>query len=313
MVKEKTNLHQRIESGKPILLAEISPPLDGDPEVVRQAARRYQGKVHALGVSDNRDRVSMSALAAAVLVKDENVEPILHVITRDRNRIALVSDFLGAQALGVGNILCTTGTHQTLGSFRAAKNVFDIDSTQLLGAFANLTTDASLVGETAINGNGPVCLGAVASQDADPTELQIMRLAKKAAAGAQFMITQPVFDLERFSTWWKEVRAQGIHEKAAILAGIEILTDADRAQALARRRPAPLMPASVLERIAAQSDKKAQRAAGVEIAVETIRRLSDLAGLRGFEVRCSSDHDAVLEVIEKSGLGIDEPSDPGSK
>ena len=312
MTKDKTKLQELIESGKPILVAEVSPPLDGDPEAVRRTARRYKGKVHALGVGDNRDRVSMSALAAAVLVEDEEVEPILHVITRDRNRIALVSDFLGARALGIGNILCTTGTHQTLGNFRAAKNVFDIDSTQLLLAYANLATDASLVGETAIDGHGPVCLGAVASQDADPAKLQIMRLVKKAAAGAQFMITQPVFDLERFSGWWKEVTAQGIHEKAAFLAGIEILTDAEAAQTLAKRRPAPLIPAPLLERLGSQSDKKAQRAAGIEIAVDTIRQLSDVAGLRGFEVRSAQDHDAVLEVIQKAGLAIEQSSDPGS-
>jgi methylenetetrahydrofolate reductase (NADH) len=312
MTRDKTNLQELIESGKPILLAEVSPPLDGDAEVVRQTARRYKGKVHALGVSDNRDRVCMSALAAAVLVKAEEVEPILHVITRDRNRIALISDFLGAQALGIGNMLCTTGTHQTLGSFRAAKNVFDIDSTQLLQAYANLATDAGLVGETAINGHGPVCLGAVASQDADPAQLQIMRLVKKVAAGARFMITQPVFDLERFSSWWKEVTAQSIHEKAAFLAGIEILTDAEAAQALAQRRPAPLIPAAVLERLGSQSDKGAQRAVGIEIAVATIRQLSDITGLRGFEIRCGQDHDAVLEVIEKAGLGIERSSEPGS-
>ena len=313
MSKEKTSLQERIESGKPILLAEVSPPVDGDPEAVRQTARRYKGKVHALGISDNCDRVCMSALAAAVLVKAEEVEPILHAITRDRNRIALISDFLGARALGIGNVLCTTGTHQTLGSFRAAKNVFDIDSTQLLQAYANLAADARIVGETAIDGHGPVCLGAVASPDADPAQLQIMRLAKKVAAGAGFLITQPVFDMERFSGWWKEVTAQGLHEKAAMLAGIEILTDAEEARAYAERRPLPRIPAPLLERLGSQSDKQAQRAVGIEIAVETIGRLSDVTGLRGFEVRGGQDHDAVLEVIEKAGLGIEHSSDAGSK
>ena len=312
MTKEKTNLQKLIESGKPILAAEISPPLDGDPDVVRETARRYKGKVHALGVSDNRDRVCMSALAAAVLVKAEEVEPILHVITRDRNRIALIADFLGARALGIGNVLCTTGTHQTLGSFRAAKNVFDVDSTQLLQAYANLATDAGIVGETAIDGHGPVCLGAVASPDADPAQLQIMRLAKKVAAGARFMITQPVFDAQRFSTWWKQVTAQGIDEKAAVLAGIEILTDAEKARAQAKRRPLPMIPTPLLERLGLQSDKETQRATGIEIAVETIGRLSDVTGLRGFEIRCGQDQDAVLEVIEKAGLGIEQSSEPGS-
>src|SRR6202140_5549074 len=131
MALEKTELHKRIESGKPVLVAEMSPPRGGDPAPVRAAARQFAGKVHALGVSDNRDGVGMSATAPAALILAEGVEPILHMTTRDRNRIALVSDCLGAQAMGVRNLLCTSGTHQTLGPCRKAKNVFDIDSIQL--------------------------------------------------------------------------------------------------------------------------------------------------------------------------------------
>ena len=164
MAEEKTDLHRRIESGKRLLLAEMSPPSSGDPAPVREMAKRYAGRVHALGISDNRRRVCMSALAAACVVASENVEPILHVVTRDRNRIALVSDYLGAQALGIGNLLCTTGMHQTLGRFRAAKNVFDIDSVQLLQTFAELSRDASILGEEPIHESGPVCLGATGSE-----------------------------------------------------------------------------------------------------------------------------------------------------
>ncbi|MEE8450465.1 MAG: methylenetetrahydrofolate reductase [Thermoguttaceae bacterium] len=303
MTNEKTTLQKRIESGEPILLAEYSPPLGGEPGVVREAAQRYAGKVHALGVSENRGRVGMSALATASLVLAEGVEPILHVITRDRNRIALISDYLGARALGIGNVLCTTGTHQTLGNFRAAKNVFDIDSTQLLQAYANLATDGSLVGEQGINGFDPACLGAVTCSLADPAELQMMRLAKKVAAGAQFIITQPIFDVERFDAWLKQVTSSGIHEKVAIVAGIQILTDADRAKSLAESRPDPMIPEATLSRLASETDKAAQRAEGIEIAVETIRQLSDAEGLRGFEICGDGDDEAVLEVIEKSGLG----------
>ena len=141
---ERTNLRERIESGKSILIAEVSPPASDDAAAVRAVADRYAGKVHALGVSDNRDRVCMSALAAASLVASGGVEPILHIVTRDRNRIALISECLGAQALGIRNILCTTGTHQTLGQFRAARNVFDIDSIQLLQTYARLGEDGIL-------------------------------------------------------------------------------------------------------------------------------------------------------------------------
>jgi len=305
MAGEKTGLQRRIESGKPLLLGEVSPPRGGDPAPLRDAARRYAGRVHALGISDNRDRVSMSALVAASLVLAEGAEPILHVLTRDRNRIALVADYLGAQALGIRNLLCTTGVHQTLGRFRAAKNVFDVDSTQLLRIYADLSADGSIVGEDRIEAAGPVCLGGVASPYADPIEMQLVRLAKKVSAGAEFLITQPVFDVERFTLWLKEVSRRGLQEKAAIVAGIRPLGDAETAGAFAARRPSPRVPNAMLERIASAADKRAQRAAAIEIAVETIERLLELDGLRGFQIGGDGDDDAALEIIEKSGLGID--------
>lgn len=304
MALEKTDLHKRIESGKQLLIAELSPPKGADPAPVRAAARRLSGKVHAVGVSDNRDGVHMSAIAAVGLILAEGVEPIVHVTTRDRNRIALVSDCLGAQAMGIRNILCTTGTHQTLGPCRKAKNVFDIDSIQLLGMYGGLAADGSLVGEECFADAGPLCLGSTASPCADPLEMQVIRLAKAVAAGSSFVITQPVYDVERFETWWAEVTRRGLHEKVAIIAGIRPLADADFARACAGRRPSPMIPEAVLRRISAPGDKAGQRAAGLEIALETVQRLSALKGLRGFEVRGDGDADMALEFIEKSGLGI---------
>jgi methylenetetrahydrofolate reductase (NADPH) len=303
MTTEKTKLQQRIESGKPILVAEVSPPKGSDAAGVRAAAKRYAGKVQALGVCDNRDGVLMSATAAASLVAMEGVEPILHMTTRDRNRIALTSDCLGAQALGIRNLLCTTGTHQTLGRCSNARNVFDIDSIQLLQLCGGLAKDGSLVGEERFEGVDSFCLGATAAPYADPVEMQIIRLAKAVAAGAQFVITQPVFDVERFEKWWGEVTRRGLHEKTAILAGIQVLSDAEAAQAYAARRPSPMIPDAVLQRLSAKPDKKSQRAAGIEIALETVKRLSGLKGLRGFEVRGDGDADLAIEFIDKSGLG----------
>jgi methylenetetrahydrofolate reductase (NADPH) len=298
----KTSLRQRIESGKPLVLAEISPPAGSDPAPVREAGRRCAGKVHALGISDNRDRVRMSALAAAALVAAEGVEPILHLVTRDRNRIALISDCLGAQALGIGNLLCTSGNHQTLGRYRAAKNVFDIDSIQLLQTCRELAADGSLVGEESFGGAGPFCLGAVAAPFADPLEMQLVRLEKKVSAGAQFLITHPIFDLDRFGAWWKEVTRRGIHEKVAVVAGIQPLGDAEKAGEQAGKRPLPRIPEAMLQRLASQAGPAAQRAAGIAIAVETIARLSALGGLRGFAICGDGDLDAAVEVIEKAGI-----------
>lgn len=296
-------LQQRIESGKTILVAELSPPQGADGGALRDLARRVAQKVHAVGISDNRDHVCMSALAAASLVAAEGAEPILHVVTRDRNRIALVSDVLGAQALGVRNVLCTSGTHQTLGAYRQSRAVFDLDAVQLLETCAGLATNGKALGEAALAG-GPLCLGAVASPFSDPAELQLMKLQKKVQAGAKFVITQPVFDLERFEAWWTEVTKRGIEKQVAILAGIRPLACAESARKLATRRPPAVIPEAVLNRLAAKPDAAAQRAEGVAIAVETIRRLAKLPGLRGFEVCGDGQPDAALEVIEKSAVEI---------
>lgn len=303
MALNSTGLGERIESGKPILVAELSPPTGSDPAPLRAAAKRYAGRVTALGVSDNRDGVCMSATAAAALIAAEGVEPILHMTTRDRNRIALASDGLGAQAMGVRNLLCTSGTHQTLGPCGKARNVFDIDAIQLLAMYKGLARDGSLLGKERIADTGPFCLGTTASPYADPMEMQVIRLAKAATAGAQFVITQPVFDVERFEKWWSLVTARGLHEKIAILAGIRPLTDADTAKAYAGKRPSPRIPDAILQRISAKSDKKAQRTEGLAIAIETAQRLSKLKGLRGLEVRSDGDADIAIEFIEKSGLG----------
>lgn len=303
MSTQATGLAERIASEKPILLAEIAPPRGVDPTPLREAARCFAGKVHAVGISDNREQVSMSALAAAALVAAEGVEPILHVTTRDRNRIALVSEALGAQALGIRNLLCTSGTHQTLGRFRAAKNVYDIDSIQLLQTYAGLAGDCSLVGEEhGLEAAGPFCLAAVAAPFADPLELQITRLAKKTRAGARLLVTQPVYDLERFGVWWQEVTRRGIHEQAAIVAGIEPLVNGHLSDAQNGKRPAARIPEAMLRRLTV-SDPAEQRVKAIEAALETIGQLADFSGLRGFCISSDGDLAAAAQIIEQSGLG----------
>jgi methylenetetrahydrofolate reductase (NADPH) len=231
------------------------------------------------------------------------VEPILHVVTRDRNRVALVSDLLGAQALGIKNVLCTSGTHQTLGDYRQARNVFDLDAVQLLETYFGLGNGAAAVGAGALL-VGPLCLGAVASPFSDPAEFQLLKLQKKIQAGARFVITQPVFDPDRFEAWWAEVTKRGIQEQVAILAGIRPLASAEAAGALAAARPHTAMPDAVVNRLAGKPDAASQRAEGVALAVETIRRLAKLPGLRGFEVCGDRQPDTALEVIEQSAVEI---------
>lgn len=293
-----TELQKRISNGKMILISEIKPPKTGDPGPIRVIAEKYAGNVCALGISDNRDGICMSALAAASIVAGTGVEPVMHMVTRDKNRIALVSDYLGAQSMGIQNLLVTSGTHQTLNTFRKAKNVFDIDSIQLIQILNNLDSDGSIIGEVKIKGIKPACIGATADPFADPLEMQIIKLEKKITAGAQFIITKPVFHIDRFKEWWEKVIAHNIHKKAAIIAGISILTDAGIVQILLNHRPDPLIPESLVQRICSKKDKNSQREEGIEMALETIEILSSLEGIHGFEMSSDDDHEAVLKVIE---------------
>ena len=295
MPQVKTTLQRRIESGKPVIIAEIAPPKSLDAVPIRALAKKIAGKVHALGISDNRDSIRMSAMAAASIVYAEKVEPILHMVTRDRNRIALLSDCIGAQALGIHNILCTSGTHQSLLPVEDSKNVFDFDATLLLN---ELRKTSLLVNENAADESTPLCLGAVASPFADPMELQLLRIEQKIKAGAQFLVTPPVFDLDRFGMWWKEVTLRGLHEKAAFIAGITVLTDGSAAGAYAKKRPAPMVPDSVINRLALKPDHHAGRAEGIAIAAEIIEKLSDGRGIRGFEIVCDDDLDAAIELLD---------------
>ena len=292
MTDNPKSLKTRIQSGQSILMVEVAPPKTGDPAPLRAAAKQFSGKVHAIGVSDSRYGVCISSLAAAAVIAAEGIEPVMHLVTRDRNRLALLGVCLGAQALGVRNILCTSGDHQTLGVCPPAKNVFDIDSIQLLSAVARLE-------------NGAFCLGAVAAPFADPPEMQLMRLAKKINAGAEFLITQPVFDPDRFGAWWDQVAQRGLPQRAAIIAGIEPLLDVDQASKFAESRPRPVIPQTVLDRLASAGDRVAQRAVGIETAVETIRHLSSSAcaanGLRGYQI-VADDPAAALEIIHRAGL-----------
>jgi len=302
MPQEKTALQKRIESKKPIIIAEVAPPKSLDVAPIRALAKKIAGKVHALGISDNRDSIRMSAMAAASIVFAEKIEPILHMATRDRNRIALFSDCIGAQALGIRNILCTSGTHQSLLSIEDAKNVFDFDATLLL---RELGKNTLLVNGNTPDGRTPLCLGAVASPFADPMALQLARIEQKISAGAQFLITPPIFDLDRFGTWWKEVTVRRLHEKAAFIAGIKVLTDASSAREYATKRPIPMVPDSVINRLASKSDPRASRAEGISIATEIIKKLSGVDGIRGFEIVCDDDLDAAIEMLDglKSQLG----------
>ena len=268
--------------------------------------RQYAGKVHALGVSDNRDGVRMSALAAASLVAAEGVEPILHVATRDRNRIALASECLGAA--GPGRSQLAVHDRHAPDAGRLPKR-----PERLRHRLRSSCCRCTRLARTARWWARRICRGPVRSAWARPRRPTRTRWncrscvwPRRSRPGRSFVITQPVFDVERFETWWSEVTRRGLHEKVAILAGIQPLADAEAAKAYAARRPQPDDPgrhaaASVPPRATPRrSGPRASRSRW-----RPIRRLSQLKGLRGFEIRGDGDADLAIEFIEKSGLGVD--------
>jgi methylenetetrahydrofolate reductase (NADPH) len=212
-----------------------------------------------------------------------------------------MSDVLGARALGLRNFLCTSGDHQTLGRERASRNVFDLDSVQLLSVLDRVRREGVLFEDGRNVGPCDLCLGATANPWADPREMQVIRVGKKVKAGADFLVTQPVFDAEAIEQWLGSLEEWGIASKTAILAGILILPSAARGREMREKVPGIVIPDAVIRRIESVAPDK-QRGEAIAVAVEVIGRLRGLAGIRGFYLMTEGDNAAVVEVIEKAAL-----------
>jgi methylenetetrahydrofolate reductase (NADPH) len=275
-----------------IFTAEYLPLAGTDASLVETSAKNFGNRLAAVNVADNHYGVAMSSLAASVALSRAGIEPVYQLVTRDRNRIALQSDLLGAASLGIKNVLCLSGFHQTLIDCPQAANVFDIDSIQLI-ALVKKMNEGLLLDGMKIQGDFSMLIGAVANPNMKPLELNIMRLNKKAAAGAAFIQTQAVFDVEVFQQWLEAATKAGITENTAILAGVLPLKSAAQAQQLLDTHTDFIIPIAVLDRIKAAGDAEAQRQEGLKIAVETIKKLKALPGLRGVHI-LSGGNEAVL-------------------
>jgi methylenetetrahydrofolate reductase (NADPH) len=286
MTTAKTSFSQALGSGRRLLTAECVPPHSGDPEAVKTLAAALPAALDAVVVADNPDEIHGSALACAALLAREGRETVLSMVTRDRNRIALESDALGAAALGVGAILCLSGNHQSLGVCPEAAGVSDIDSVQL----EQLVSGLGLAG---------VAVGAVAHPHHQPVELNLLRLRKKIAAGATFLLTQPVFDLSAFKLWMDAVQAAGLDGQTAIIASVLPLTGAEQAQSLRDRKIYGPLGESMVSRVAGASDPGKE---GLAMATEIAVQLKSLPGVRGIHILCGGHEELAGQVISAAGL-----------
>jgi methylenetetrahydrofolate reductase (NADPH) len=279
-----------------IITAEYLPMAGTDASFVERSASIFGNRITAVNVADNHYGVAMSSLAASVALSRGGIEPIYQLVTRDRNRIAIQSDLLGAAFMGLKNVLCLSGFHQTLIDCPKAANVFDIDSIQLINLVKKMNEGLLLDG-TQIQGKFAMLIGAAANPNMKPLELNILRLAKKVAAGADFVQTQAVFDVEAFHQWLDVARKEGITGKTAILAGVLPLQSAAQGQKLLDTHTDFIIPAGVLNRIKAAGNPEAQKKEGLKIAAEIIKELKNMPGLSGVHILSGGNEAVVPELL----------------
>jgi methylenetetrahydrofolate reductase (NADPH) len=243
----------------------------------------------------------MSSLAASVALLHSGLEPVFQIVTRDRNRIALQSDLIGAAFLGIKNVLCLSGYHQTLMGCPEAANVFDIDSIQLIAAVKKMN-EGSLLSGSKIDGSFSMLIGAVANPYLRPMELNILRLKKKVDAGARFIQTQAVFDIEGFQQWLEAVIKEGLAERVAILAGVLPLSSAADAKKLSDTYTDFVIENNIIERMQSAGHQAAQKEEGFAICVETAKKLKLMKGLRGVHIISGGNESIVPELIANAAL-----------
>ena len=281
------------------LTAECFPPRGCDPQAVKKLAACFPAAVDAVVVADNAEEVRSSALACAALLVRENLQTVLTLVTRDRNRIALQSDVLGAASLGVGGILCLTGEHQSLQLNRQAAGAYDMDSVQLCQAIQRLGQEGVDFSGAKLDAPPAFQLGAAVHPYLRPMDLNILRLKKKARAGAQFFLTQAVFDLAGFSEWMKAVQAAGIDKQVPIIASVLPLRSVEQAKTLQAKKTYGPVGEEVIARLAKAADAAKE---GVAICVENAKALKAIAGVRGIHILCGGAEETAQQIIREAGL-----------
>ncbi|HLA28475.1 MAG TPA: methylenetetrahydrofolate reductase [Syntrophales bacterium] len=301
-MKTNSKIEKIWDSGGFIVTSECGPPRGADGDVVRKKGEFLRGVVDGVNVTDNQTSVvRMSSLSACVILKGMGLEPILQMVCRDRNRIALQSDILGAAALGINNMLCLSGDHQKFGDHPQGKNVYDIDSMQLIQTVCRMREEGKFLGGDEIKGKPVIFIGAAENPFADPFEIRAARLGKKVKAGCQFIQTQCIYNLEKFGRWMEMVCDRGLHEKCAILAGVTPMKSVGMARYMKNNVPGMDVPDDMIERMKG-TPKEKQAEEGIKICVESIEKLKEMPGVRGIHIMAIEWEEKVAEIVKAAGL-----------
>jgi len=299
-MKAGSNLEKVLEAGNFAVTSELGPPKSADGDNIRSKCEYMKGNADAVNLTDNQTSiVRLSSIAAARIIMDEGLEPVMQMVVRDRNRIALQSDILGASALGIKNILCLSGDHQTFGNHPQAKNVFDIDSMQLIQMVKNMRDEKKFLNGEEIKVEPRMFIGAAVNPFADPFDYRVKRLAKKIKAGCDFIQTQVIYDMEKFEKFMAQARKEGLTEKVYILGGITPLKSAKAAKAINKYVSGITIPQDIIDRLAKAEDQKAE---GITQAVETIEHLKNIEGIKGVHVMAIAWESKVPEIVKRTGL-----------
>jgi methylenetetrahydrofolate reductase (NADPH) len=298
-----SRLKKILDKGHFAVTSECGPPKGADPKAVQDKGKLLKESVDSVNVTDNQTGVvRLSSMASCVLLKNEGLEPVLQMVTRDRNRIALQSDILGASALGIRNILCLTGDHQCFGNQPQAKGVFDVDSIQLIQMVRTMRDKGVILGGDKLTQPPDLFIGAAENPFADPLNYRAARLAKKVAAGAEFIQTQCIYNIGRFKEWMDQVRELGLHKKVFILGGVTPIKSVRMAEYMSKNVAGMDVPAEIIERMKSVPAGD-QRKEGIRIAVETIKELKKIDGVHGVHIMAIEWEEAVPEIVKEAGLG----------
>ncbi|MBM3474940.1 MAG: methylenetetrahydrofolate reductase [Armatimonadetes bacterium] len=317
-MKSGSNLERVLAAGEFAVTAELGPPMDCNGDVVLEKARLLKSCADAYNITDNQTAVvRMSSIASAVLIMQEGLEPVMQMTCRDRNRIAIQADILGAAALGIRNCLCIAGDHQSfsaagrLKGHPGAKNVYDVDSIQLVAILKGLRDDGLQQGGDPIECRPPLFVGAAWTPMGDPLEFRPIRLGKKVAAGADFIQTQGVYDIDLFRMQMAKIVKMGLHERTAVLAGIIVPKSGAMLKYMDSSVAGVTVPAALIERMNRAKDEAGddktqarinQEEEGVRITVELIEQVREIEGVRGVHLQAIEWEKRVPEIVERAGL-----------
>ncbi len=301
-MKTESVLEKVLAAGHLAVTSECGPPRGTSAEKIKEKGELLKGIVDAVNVTDNQTAmVRLSSFAACVHLKQAGLNPVLQMVTRDRNRLAMQADLLGAYSHGIDTMLCLSGDHPHFGDHPMAANVHDIDSVQFVQMVRKMRDEGKFQGGADIEDPPKFFIGAAANPFADPFELRVARLAKKCAAGVDFIQTQCIYNLDKFERWMEGVRDRGLHEKCYILAGITPMKSAGMARYMKNKVPGMDVPDEVVKRMAGVPKEK-QPEEGIDICVESIQRLKEVKGVAGFHIMAIEWENKVPEIVERAGL-----------